>query len=95
MKTIVKIFEDVKIPGTDIILEAGEEIEVLKEDSLEAAKERMINWTVNLIRTGRGRRGPLTREEVKELLYFRYSATTKEEVLDEVLERAYEIVKKN
>jgi len=100
-ENIIEISEDVRLPGTDFILEAGDKIRVitsndLKEgDDLEAAKERMTNWTVNVIRTGKGRRGkPLTREEVKELLYFRYS-NTETEILDEILERAYEIVERS
>lgn len=87
----ITIEEDVRLPGTDIILEKGDKIRI-QEDDLEDAKERMTNWTVELIKTGKGRRGkPLTREEVKELVYFRYSNSS-DEVLDDVIDRAYKIV---
>ena len=35
MKNIIEIKEEIQIPGTQIILEKGDRIEVLKEQSLE------------------------------------------------------------
>ena len=42
METI-KIKEDVRVPGTDIILEAGDKIKVLKENRLHYAKSQGIS----------------------------------------------------
>ena len=36
-KDIIEIKEDVRIPGTDVILEAGDQIKVLSEDELDQA----------------------------------------------------------
>lgn len=43
MKTI-KIIEDVRVPGTNVILEEGDEIEVLKEEAIDFIDIRNIDW---------------------------------------------------
>jgi len=34
-KNVIEIKEDVRIPGTDVILEAGDQVEILKEDTVK------------------------------------------------------------
>lgn len=47
MKEIIEITKDVQIPGTDIMLEAGDKIEILKEDYLDDREG--IVYTLNFL----------------------------------------------
>lgn len=59
------------------------------DDELEAAKQRMINWTVQLIRKGDYR----NEEDVREMVEFRYPNSS-DTILDEVVTEAFDIVER-